>query len=312
MEYGITKILGETPNAIVLPGMLTKEDGTQETVAIKYVTTSSWKEAIALEKEIEILSMLNNENIIEFFGGETIAKKHGLRDMHMICVVMQKMEMSLTQYFTGLEAPGRNITFKQFLKIFKQVAQGLVYLHRAQPDKKSVIHHDLKPANILINMDRGVRLTDFGLSRILDSGRRSITATLQGTPRYWAPELLIQSPSPMMEERDKARKITPSVDIYSYGKTLTVCINLLQNPTWGLPGQSPEYSNESPKDDLSPGAVPEALHKLIQDCVRFDKSHLDTGEYGRPTPEEIVNRIDRMLTEASMDEMVVDYPQVRS
>jgi len=51
--------------------------------------------------------------------------------------------------------------------------------------KKGMIHLDLKPDNILYNIDEEPKLTDFGIARKVDEGR---AAELHGTPFYIAPE----------------------------------------------------------------------------------------------------------------------------
>ncbi|CAM8979088.1 unnamed protein product [Rhodiola kirilowii] len=65
----------------------------------------------------------------------------------------------------------------------KQVLQGLIYLHH----ERHIIHRDLKPSNLLINHRGEVKITDFGVSRVLTntSGQAN---TFVGTYNYMAPE----------------------------------------------------------------------------------------------------------------------------
>jgi tRNA A-37 threonylcarbamoyl transferase component Bud32 len=65
--------------------------------------------------------------------------------------------------------------------ILGQVAEGVLYLHDS-----GVIHRDLKPGNVLVDRSGRVRLTDFGLSKLLESEVPEGKAV--GTPSYMPPE----------------------------------------------------------------------------------------------------------------------------
>ncbi|NIR44796.1 MAG: protein kinase, partial [Gemmatimonadetes bacterium] len=63
-------------------------------------------------------------------------------------------------------------------------AAGLGYAH-----KRGVIHRDVKPANILIDAEGHVHLTDFGIAKALvGSTHLTETGAVIGTPQYMAPE----------------------------------------------------------------------------------------------------------------------------
>jgi tRNA A-37 threonylcarbamoyl transferase component Bud32 len=89
-------------------------------------------------------------------------------------------------------------------ELLAQVADGLAAAHG-----KAVVHRDLKPDNILLapRMDGGVRLrlTDFGIARVLDGPRMTTSGAVLGTPNYMAPEVIEGSPA------------TPAADVYGLG-----------------------------------------------------------------------------------------------
>ncbi|HEY7138255.1 MAG TPA: protein kinase [Acidimicrobiia bacterium] len=91
--------------------------------------------------------------------------------------------------------------------IVRQVLQGLAAVHHA-----GVVHRDVKPANVLVDeRTPGIpvaKLTDFGLSRLLDGSSVTRTTGVVGTPRYMAPEL------------GDGRDPTPASDLYAVGVML--------------------------------------------------------------------------------------------
>ncbi|KAK7303980.1 hypothetical protein RJT34_14939 [Clitoria ternatea] len=70
--------------------------------------------------------------------------------------------------------------------ICKQVLKGLMYLHH----EKHIIHRDLKPSNLLINHRGEVKITDFGVSIIMESTSGQAN-TFIGTYNYMSPERII-------------------------------------------------------------------------------------------------------------------------
>ncbi|XP_015889326.1 mitogen-activated protein kinase kinase SIPKK [Ziziphus jujuba] len=90
--------------------------------------------------------------------------------------------------------------------ISKQVLKGLLYLHH----EKHIIHRDLKPSNLLINHRGEVKITDFGVSAILESTSGQAN-TFLGTYNYMSPE------------RITGGKYGYKSDIWSLGLVLLEC-----------------------------------------------------------------------------------------
>lgn len=73
---------------------------------------------------------------------------------------------------------------KEAKVIIVQIFQALVYLNKRT---QKIIHYDLKPANIIFNELGVAKITDFGLSKIMeeDIGSQGMALTSKGAGTYW-------------------------------------------------------------------------------------------------------------------------------
>lgn len=78
-----------------------------------------------------------------------------------------------------------------------------------------MVHGDIKAANILIDDDGQACLTDFGLSRILQTSGFT-TNTPAGTSRFMAPELISSEDG----DEESIPKVTKASDVYAYAMTV--------------------------------------------------------------------------------------------
>jgi serine/threonine-protein kinase len=70
-------------------------------------------------------------------------------------------------------------------RVAAQVASALAAAH-----KLGIVHRDVKPGNVMVAADGGVKLMDFGIARLPD-GMRTRTGLLVGSPLYVAPERML-------------------------------------------------------------------------------------------------------------------------
>src|SRR5436309_884028 len=95
---------------------------------------------------------------------------------------------------------------RQAAELMAKVARTVHYAHGHR-----ILHRDIKPGNILLDVKGEPHLTDFGLARLLES-ESTVTRTLEvlGTPSYMAPE----------QAAGNNTKVTSATDVYGLGAVL--------------------------------------------------------------------------------------------
>ncbi|MHC1711613.1 MAG: protein kinase [Solidesulfovibrio sp.] len=96
------------------------------------------------------------------------------------------------------------LSLAEALMIAEGVLNGLAFMHR-----NGVVHRDIKPSNIMVSVAGTVKVTDFGIARLVDeeTGLTRFGGGI-GTLHYMAPELI------------KSGEVSFAIDIYSLGATL--------------------------------------------------------------------------------------------
>ncbi|KAK6945571.1 Protein kinase domain [Dillenia turbinata] len=112
-------------------------------------------------------------------------------------------------------------------------ARGLAYLHSGCEQK--IIHCDVKPENILLHDNLQVKISDFGLSKLLSPEQSCLFTNLRGTRGYLAPEWLTST------------AISDKTDVYSYGMVLLEIVRGRKNCS--MPVQSHGLENDSTEGD---------------------------------------------------------------
>jgi len=92
------------------------------------------------------------------------------------------------------------------MRIALGAARGLEYLHEHCNPK--IIHRDVKAANVLLDGNFEAVVGDFGLAKMMDIGRNTVTTALRGTMGHIAPEYI------------KTGRPSVKTDIFGYGVTL--------------------------------------------------------------------------------------------
>lgn len=140
-------------------------------------------------------------------------------------------------------------------KYIKDVSAGLAYLHAFNP---TIVHHDIKPANVLIDDNKNFAITDFGISSHRGLTRGDTDSSYSGTMAYMAPERFQDD-----------YESSPESDIWSFGVTLYEI--LTGKMPFGEKGGLSQLENGDSYPPL-PQSVPSDIRNLINDCLSQDIS----------------------------------------
>jgi tetratricopeptide (TPR) repeat protein len=137
------------------------------------------------------------------------------------------------------------------LEIAREVADALGAAHAAE-----VIHRDVKPGNILIDESDRIRLTDFGVARVLDG---DITGGLfTGTPKYMSPE---QANGDLVDSR---------TDLYSLGAVLFEML-AGKAPFDGSLASVAVRLTQPPPDLPHDLGVSDRTRRIVRSCLQRDR-----------------------------------------
>ncbi|HXP60466.1 MAG TPA: WD40 repeat domain-containing serine/threonine protein kinase, partial [Dongiaceae bacterium] len=153
----------------------------------------------------------------------------------------------------GSDLKGKPLSPRVSAEIASKLAGALAHAHAA-----GLLHRDVKPSNILMDLDGEPRLADFGLAAPLEGGGDLTNpGSVAGTPAYLAPELLGGS-----------ERTLPESDIYGLGAVLYTCLTG-RPPFIGPPAeilaQLPDRDPLAPHL-LQPG-VPRDLETICLKCM---------------------------------------------
>ena len=132
------------------------------------------------EQECRFLNDIKHPHIVEYLG-----TSHDPDSGHLV-LLMQLMDESLTHF---LERSQQALAFHIEVDLCHNIAQALAYIH-----SKDIIHRDLSGNNVLLLAGKA-KITDFGMSKLLDANRHMMPLTMcPGNSVYMPPEALREPP----------------------------------------------------------------------------------------------------------------------
>ncbi|KAK3121681.1 hypothetical protein QOZ80_8BG0658750 [Eleusine coracana subsp. coracana] len=165
--------------------------------------------------EVETIGNIHHINLVRLIGF-CAEKSHRL-------VVYEYMAKGSLERWIYCRDDNALLSWHTRRSIVADIARGLAYLH--EECRQRIAHLDIKPQNILLDDNFCAKVSDFGLSKMIDRDKSQVITRMRGTPGYLAPEWLTSH-------------ITEKVDIYSFGVVVMEIISGRKNLDYSQPEEN--------------------------------------------------------------------------
>ncbi|XP_062830989.1 ephrin type-A receptor 6 isoform X10 [Anolis carolinensis] len=218
-------------------------------------------------REASIMGQFDHPNIIRLEGVVTKSRP--------VMIVVEYMENGSLDSF--LRKHDGHFTVIQLVGMLRGIASGMKYL-----SDMGYVHRDLAARNILVNSNLMCKVSDFGLSRVLEDDPEAAYTTSGGKiPIRWtAPEAIAY------------RKFSSASDAWSYGIVMWEVMSYGERPYWEMSNQDVILSIEEGYRLPAPMGCPASLHQLMLHCWQKERNH-------RPKFIDIVSFLDKLIRNPS-------------
>lgn len=210
----------------------------------------------ALEREIELLKTMQHENIVQYLDSYA----DGTHLNIFLEYVPGGSVVALLRNYGAFEEP----LVRNFVK---QILHGLNYLHN-----RDIVHRDIKGANILVDNKSCIKISDFGISKKVESdlliSARAHRPSLQGSVFWMAPEVVKQT------------SYTRKADIWSLGCLIVEMIS--GSHPWANLNQMQALFK------IGSMAKPQIPEDISLEAIDFLNKTFEIDHNSRPSAEELL------------------------
>uniref|UniRef100_A0A4W6DLA2 Ephrin type-A receptor 7 n=1 Tax=Lates calcarifer TaxID=8187 RepID=A0A4W6DLA2_LATCA len=260
----IERVIGAGEFGEVCSGRLKLPGKRDVSVAIKTLKVGyTEKQRREFLCEASIMGQFDHPNVVHLEGVVTRGKP--------VMIVIEYMENGSLDAF--LRKHDGQFTVIQLVGMLRGIAAGMRYL-----SDMGYVHRDLAARNILVNSNLVCKVSDFGLSRVIDDDPEAVYTTTGGKipVRWTAPEAI------------QYRKFTSASDVWSYGIVMWEVMSYGERPYWDMSNQDVIKAIEEGYRLPAPMDCPPGLHQLMLDCWQKDRAE-------RPKFDQIVGILDKMI-----------------
>ncbi|XP_068433009.1 ephrin type-A receptor 7 isoform X2 [Clinocottus analis] len=260
----IERVIGAGEFGEVCSGRLKLPGKRDTSVAIKTLKVGyTEKQRRDFLCEASIMGQFDHPNVVHLEGVVTRGKP--------VMIVIEYMENGSLDGF--LRKHDGQFTVIQLVGMLRGIAAGMRYL-----SDMGYVHRDLAARNILVNSNLVCKVSDFGLSRVIDDDPDAVYTTTGGKipVRWTAPEAI------------QYRKFTSASDVWSYGIVMWEVMSYGERPYWDMSNQDVIKAIEEGYRLPAPMDCPPGLHQLMLDCWQKDRAE-------RPKFDQIVGILDKMI-----------------
>uniref|UniRef100_A0A2K5YP16 Ephrin type-A receptor 2 n=1 Tax=Mandrillus leucophaeus TaxID=9568 RepID=A0A2K5YP16_MANLE len=271
------KVIGAGEFGEVYKGTLKTSSGKKEVpVAIKTLKAGyTEKQRVDFLGEAGIMGQFSHHNIIRLEG---VVSKY-----KPMMIITEFMENGALDKF--LREKDGEFSVLQLVGMLRGIAAGMKYLANM-----NYVHRDLAARNILVNSNLVCKVSDFGLSRVLEDDPEATYTTSGGKiPIRWtAPEAI------------SYRKFTSASDVWSFGIVMWEVMTYGERPYWELSNHEVMKAINDGFRLPTPMDCPSAIYQLMMQCWQQERAR-------RPKFADIVSILDKLIRAPDSLKTLADF-----